>query len=133
MRMLKLKKELVLYCLSGGATTFVNYLIYFILLKTHVEYLAANTLAWAGAVVTAYLLNRRLVFHSRKHILQEFCSFVFLRFLTLLAENILLWIAVDSLGILPLPSKIMVSVITVLSNYVLCKYKIFHKEEVKHG
>ena len=133
LRMLKLKKELVLYCLSGGATTFVNYLIYFILLKTHVEYLAANTLAWAGAVVTAYLLNRRLVFHSRKHILQEFCSFVFLRFLTLLAENILLWIAVDSLGIPPLPSKIMVSVITVLSNYVLCKYKIFHKEEVNHG
>lgn len=133
LRVLKAKKELVLYCLSGGATTFVNYLIYFILLKIQVEYLAANTLAWAGAVVTAYLLNRRLVFHSRKHILQEFSSFVFLRFLTLLAENVLLWIAVDSLGVPPLPSKIMVSVITVLSNYVLCKYKIFQKEEVNHG
>ncbi|MRN26598.1 GtrA family protein, partial [Romboutsia ilealis] len=53
--MLKTKKELVLYCLSGGATTFVNYLIYYALLKIYVGYLAANTLAWGGAVITAYL------------------------------------------------------------------------------
>lgn len=131
--MLKTKKELVLYCLSGGVTTFVNYLIYYALLKISVGYLAANTLAWGGAVITAYLLNRRLVFHSQKQILQEFSSFVCLRFLTLLVENALLWLTAGALGIPPLPSKIIVSVITILSNYVLCKYKIFQKEEMNHG
>ena len=96
-------------------------------------YLAANTLAWGGAVITAYLLNRRLVFHSQKQILQEFSSFVCLRFLTLLVENALLWLTAGALGIPPLPSKIIGNVITVLSNYVLCKYKIFQKEEMNHG
>lgn len=130
---MKSKKELVCYCLSGGATTFVNYIIYYILLKLDIGYLAANTFAWCGAVLTAYVMNRRWVFHSKGSVLTEFCSFITLRFLTLLAENVLLWLAVDWLAIPPLPSKVAVSVITVVSNYVLCKYKIFQKEEANHG
>lgn len=130
---MKSKKELLCYCVSGGATTLVNYIIYFILIQAKVEYLAANTVAWIGAVLTAYVMNRRWVFHSKGHILQEFSSFVFLRFLTLIAENMLLWLTVSCLGLHPLPSKVVVSIITVLSNYVLCKYKIFQKEEPNHG
>ena len=40
---MKSKKELFCYCVSGGATTLVNYIIYFILLMLKMEYLAANT------------------------------------------------------------------------------------------
>ena len=75
----------------------------------------------------------RLVFHSRNKIWKELPSFAALRFLTLLVENVLLWLLIDHLYILPLPAKLLVSVITVVGNYVFCKYGVFKKEEICHG
>ena len=68
---MKLKKELVTYILSGGITTGVNYVLYAALLSAHIPYLAANSIAWTGAVVTAYVLNRMWVFRSGNHVLHE--------------------------------------------------------------
>ena len=130
---MKLKKELLSYLFCGGITTAVNYILYGGLLFLHLPYLASNSIAWAGAVLTAYILNRHLVFHSRNKIWKELPSFSALRFLTLLAENILLWLLIDRLYILPLPAKLLVSVITVIGNYVFCKYGVFKKEEICHG
>ena len=126
------KKEIGSYMISGGITTLVNYAIYLILLAMHLSYLQANVAAWIGAVVAAYLMNRKWVFHSKNRIWREFPAFAAMRFLTLLAETTLLWFMVDKIGILPLSAKIVVSVVTVTANYVLCKYRIFRKE-VCHG
>ena len=60
---MKMKRELITYLISGGVTTGVNYLLYAGLLALHIPYLAANSAAWAGAVLTAYALNRQWVFH----------------------------------------------------------------------
>lgn len=121
------KKEFGSYIVSGGITTLVNYLIYTILLAVHISYLPANGIAWVGAVIAAYIMNRRWVFHSQNHVWKEFTAFAAMRFLTLVVESVLLWLAVEQLGILPLLSKVAVSVVTVLTNYVLCKYGIFKK------
>ena len=99
----------------------------------HLPYLAANSIAWAGAVMTAYVLNRRWVFRSGNRILQELISFAGLRFLTLAVENILLWLLIDRLEVLPFPAKLLVSIVTVIGNYVLCKYGVFKKEEICRG
>lgn len=128
---MKNKKEFLCYCVNGGLTTLVNYAIYFLLLKTQVHFLTANTLAWAGAVLFAYFMNRRWVFHSKSRIFQEFFSFVYMRFLTLLVENLLLWLFIELWRISSLPSKILVSVVTVIANYALCKHKIFHKSPAR--
>lgn len=99
----------------------------------HIPYLAANSAAWAGAVLTAYILNRRLVFHSEKHVAGELASFATLRFVTLIVENVLLWLLISQLDTAAFPAKLAVSVITVIGNYVLCKFGIFKKEVVNHG
>lgn len=130
---MKLKKELVTYLVSGGITTGVNYLLYTGLLLLNTPYLAANSAAWIGAVLTAYYLNRRWVFHSKKRIPAELLSFASLRFLTLLLENLLLWLFISRFETAPLPAKIAVSVVTVIGNYILCKFKIFKKEVSYHG
>ena len=130
---MKSKKELFCYLFCGGVTTGVNYLLYGGSLFLHLPYIAANSIAWVGAVLTAYVLNRRLVFHSRNKVWRELPSFAALRFLTLLVEDVLLWLLIDYLYILPLPAKLVVSVITVVGNYVFCKYGVFKKEEICHG
>lgn len=122
---MKIKKELFTYLISGGITTGVNYLLYGGLLLIHIPWLGANSIAWAGAVLAAYTLNRKWVFHSSHRILPELISFTGVRFLTLLTENILLLLLIDLAGAAPFPAKLAVSVVTVLGNYVLCKYGIF--------
>ena len=119
--------------ISGGITTGVNYILYAALLALQLPLLAANSAAWAGAVLTAYALNRCLVFHSQKPVGNELASFAALRLVTLLAENALLWLLVIRLGAPAFPAKLLVSVITVVGNYVLCKFGIFRKETVSHG
>ena len=71
--------QLIKYMFTGGLTTGVNYLIYFILLGAAGDaaqqsrvYLAANSAAWLGAVLFAYVMNRKLVFHSERAIVHEF-------------------------------------------------------------
>lgn len=118
------------YVICGGITTLVNYMIYAVFLKIHMPYLFGNAIAWAGAVIAAYSMNRRWVFQSRNGIMKEFISFLAMRFLTLLAETVLLWIFVDYLGTNEVVSKVVVSVVTVAANYVLCRFKIFAADSV---
>ncbi len=128
-----IRRELFTYLISGGITTAVNYILYAALLALQLPLLAANSAAWAGAVLTAYALNRCLVFHSQKPVGGELASFAALRLVTLLAENALLWLLVIRLGAPAFPAKLLVSVVTVVGNYVLCKFGIFRKETVSHG
>lgn len=114
-------------------TTLVNYVVYFILLKIHSHWLIANSISWIFAVLFAYYTNKRYVFKSTNNIKKEFISFILLRFMTLLIENICLYLLIDLLNLQPMTSKVCVSFITILSNYILCKFKIFKEEGVCHG
>ncbi len=120
----------VRYVMTGGMTTGVNYVIYIGLQAAAVGYLAANTAAWAGAVIFAYFANRSMVFHSRGDKRQEFLRFVSLRLVTLLIENLLLFLLVDCVEADSLISKVTVSIMTVLLNYFACKYSIFKERGV---
>lgn len=122
-------KELICYGFVGACTTFVNYFIYYLCLWMDLNWLMANSLAWIVAVIFAYFANRNAVFHSQKEIKKEFIQFFILRFITLLIENILLAISINGFGISSAFSKILVSIFTVLSNYYLCKLRIFQKKE----
>lgn len=133
LRITQSKKELAAYLICGGVTTGVNYLFYSAFLIAQLPYLAANTLAWTGAVLTAYVLNRRWVFRSENNVIRELFSFASLRMLTLAVENLLLWLLISHLEMLPFPAKIVVSIITVIGNYVFCKYGVFKKEVTCRG
>ena len=126
-------REMITYLISGGVTTLVNYLIYAALLMMDLPYLWANGISWCGAVLAAYVMNRRWVFHSGNSVGREMFSFIGLRFLTLLSESALLWLMVEKLRVPAFGAKIVVSIVTVLANYLLCKFKIFGKESQNHG
>lgn len=124
--------ELLRYGITGAATTAVNYVVYLLLLYLNWNYLTANTIAWIFAVAFAYVVNRKMVFHSKNQILQEVFSFVSMRFLTLLLENFLLFCSIQQMNFPPMLSKLAVSVVTIIGNYVICKCHIFVKGVVRH-
>lgn len=125
-------QELLRYGITGVATTAVNYLVYLLLLYLKLNYLTANTIAWLFAVAFAYIVNRRMVFHSSNQVLQEAFSFVSMRFFTLLLENLLLFCLIGQMNFPPLLSKLAVSIVTIIGNYIICKCHIFTKGAMSH-
>lgn len=130
--------QLIKYIVTGGLTTGVNYLIYFILLGAAGDaaqqsrvYLAANSAAWLGAVLFAYVMNRKLVFHSERDIVHEFLEFAGLRLATLAVENLLLYLLIDVWQWQSPLAKLAVSVVTVAANYAACRLRIFRGGETK--
>lgn len=120
--------QLFRYLITGGMTTAVNYLIFLLLTVFSLNYLFANCLAWLGAVLFAFFANRHMVFHSDGDWRRELYKFVSVRFLTLLLENVLLVLMVEWAGLPELAAKIAVSAVTVILNFIACKYSVFHKE-----
>ena len=124
--------QIIRYIMTGGMTTVINYIIYILLTAVQLDYLVANSIAWLGAVIFSYYANRHMVFRSGGNKKQEFIQFFSLRLATLVVENLLLFMFVGYIGAAELPSKILVSVITVVLNYFACKYSIFKEGGVSH-
>ena len=124
--------QIIRYIMTGGMTTVINYIIYILLTAVQLDYLVANSIAWLGAVLFASSAHSHMDFRSGGNKKQEFIQFFSLRLATLVVENLLLFMFVGYIGAAELPSKILVSVITVVLNYFACKYSIFKEGGVSH-
>lgn len=118
--------ELINYVVVGGLTTLVNFVVYFFCTHVQLHYLIANVIAWVFAVVFAYIANRKYVFKSEGNNQKaEFIQFVSLRAVTLIVESLLLFVCIQMLSMNENIAKIIVSIVTVIGNYVFCKFMIF--------
>ena len=125
-------RELISYVFWGAATTVVNYVTYFLLTGVfQVYYLTSNIIAWAVSVLFAYFVNKLFVFQSKtwawRVALRELWQMTASRLLTLGLETGILWISVDMLHQNDTISKLVASVVVVVTNYVLSKFIIFKK------
>ena len=117
-------KELISYVFVGGCTTLINFVIYwFVITMMDQGWLFANVISWVGAVIFAFWANKHFVFKSANETGKEAYQFFILRLGTLLVESGFIFIQLLSAN--EMLSKVVVSVITVVSNYGLCKFKIF--------
>lgn len=121
------KSQIARYIMTGGATTAVNYIVYIAAQAAGTDYLTANAAAWLFAVIFSFFANRELVFHSTGSKIREFMQFFWLRLATLASETLLLFALIEGVGCGNLLSKVLVSVITVILNYLTCRYGIFNK------
>lgn len=133
--MAKKYKELVLYVLFGVLTTVINFIIYYACVLTFldpndsIELQIANVLSWTGAVIFAYITNRKYVFESKKkNIVQEMSKFFGSRISVLFLEMLLMFIFVSMLGFNDKVMKVFVQVIVITSNYALSKWIVFTKK-----
>ena len=148
----KLKKilnwETVLYLVFGVATTLVNYIVFFLcyeLIFGGDNSPAANTIAFAAAVVFAFIVNKVFVFDSKSWsvdaLKREVPPFLGARVGSFLIEEAGLvlcedvWhlgnVTVFAMGEMELTgvtaAKLVLSVVVVVLNYVFCKFLVFKK------
>jgi putative flippase GtrA len=120
-------KEILWYLFFGVLTTAVNWIVFqFCEEVLAINWSIANVIAWVAAVVFAYGTNRTVVFRSKSpKILREFLVFTQFRVLSLLMEMAIMFLLIELLGMEPFPSKVVTSVVVVVSNYFFSKTVIF--------
>ena len=127
--------ELITYVFFGGITTVVDFVIYYAMLWAFGEeiYMLASVVAWAGAVLVAYVTNKTLVFRDQttgaKQVLWQTVRFVLSRVFSLGVQTALIWLFVDIAGMSEWLVKLPVAVVIVLLNYVTSKIMVFTKKK----
>ena len=131
--------ELVLYIIVGASTTFLNLIIYFVLLYCFDNYFSlsipswqlAELIAFVIAVVYSFTLDKYLVFKSSFvsiiKLILEFCQFVITRILVESFAAFIMHILIDLNGANAYLVKVLVMVMIVVVNYITSKFIIFRK------
>lgn len=131
-----ISREMIAYLLCGVITTLCNYIVYFLLRRyTNVPLVLANVLAFIVAVTQAFFTNKYFVYRRMSSqltiIIQEFISFVSLRVVSMGLETLLLVILVEKLHLWEMGSKLAVSVLVVILNYLFGKFITFRRRGVQ--
>lgn len=124
--------DVLSYLFFGVLTTVVNYLIYLPCYNgLGLSAAVSNVIAWAAAVIFAYLTNKPFVFRSHDWtmgtVVPEFAKFVGCRVASGGMETLILLVTVDILGWNGNVWKLIVSVLVVIGNYFGSKLLVFRK------
>ncbi|MBQ7071111.1 MAG: GtrA family protein [Ruminococcus sp.] len=142
----KAHKEVLLYLFFGGLTTVVSVIFFAIpmnmldlgegkLLGFTIDYdvTISNVISWVCAVTFAYVTNRTWVFedkaHGAKPVAVECAAFFAGRLFTLVVETLLLNVMTTTMKMQEIIAKIIVSIVTIILNYIISKLFVFKKEK----
>jgi len=122
-------EEILNYLIAGGLTTLIGVGGFALLsIKLNMHFLPANIISWALAVLFAYFAYRWFVFHSKEtNKLKEFIRFVEARLFTLVLDTALMAILISILAFDDVISKILVSLVVLVTNYLISKFFVFKK------
>ena len=120
-------RELLSYIFFGVLTTLVNMGVYAGLFHgCRLANVPSTILAWAAAVLFAYVTNRLWVFRSRgKGWLRELLLFVGCRTLTGVLDVGIMYAAVDLLRWSAVLWKLISNIIVTAANYLASRFLIF--------
>ncbi|MCR5121441.1 MAG: GtrA family protein [Ruminococcus sp.] len=138
-------KEVLMYLFFGGLTTLVSVVTFWLAARScaglpvktvagvelHLDIIAANVISWVCAVTFAYITNRTWVFEDKAHggraVAKECAAFFAGRVFTLVVETLLLELCVTLFMMNGVLAKILVSIVTVILNYIVSKLFVFKK------
>lgn len=125
--------DILAYLFFGVLTTVVNYIVYLPCYNLWGQKaVVSNVIAWAAAVVFAYLTNKPFVFRSHdwslKTVIPELGKFVGCRLASGAAESVIILVTVDLLGWNGNIWKLITSVLVVVLNYIASKLLVFREK-----
>ena len=125
-------REVVLYVFFGGMTTVIDWCVSFGLYAINVNVHVANTLAWCIAVLFAFVTNRIFVFESKtrgaRAVTRELVVFSGGRVVTLLLQELLVFLFFDLIGWNKYAVKILAAIVVIVLNYFISKLLVFRKK-----
>lgn len=129
-------EEIIVYLIVGVLNTLVSWAAFFACAYTILDAqvvwqnVVLNTISWVVGVVFGYFMNRKYVFKSKEpNIWKEFLQFSGGRVSTYILDNVMMVLMVNLLNINEAFSKIFVSVLVMIGNYLISKWLVFKKTE----
>lgn len=125
--------DILSYLFFGVLTTVVNYLVYLPCYNAlGLSAVVSNGIAWVVAVAFAYLTNKPFVFKSHdwsaKTVIPELSKFLGCRIGSGAAETLILYLAVDLLGMNGNLWKLLTNILVIIMNYIGSKLLVFRKK-----
>lgn len=128
-------EEIVNYLIVGVLNTIVSWAAWFICAYTVLDAqvvwqnAALSVISWVVGVVFGYFMNRIFVFKSKEpNMWKEFLQFSGGRVSTWLLDLVMMVLMVNVLQINEAFSKIFVSVLVMIGNYIISKLFVFKKK-----
>lgn len=129
-------EEIIAYLIVGVLNTIVSWAAWFLLDYTVLDAqvmwqnVVLSVASWAVGVVFGYIMNRKFVFKSKEpNVMKEFLQFSGGRVSTWALDAVMMVLLVNILHINEAFSKIFVSVLVMIGNYLLSKLFVFKKKE----
>lgn len=131
------KKQSLRYIFCGGCTTAVNVILFYLLREIlGVSLILSNLISIGMAILFAFIVNKVIVFDSRKknrlHVTKEFLLFLVMRLVSMVVEICGIWFAVTVLSAPDFYSKLMMQVVVISFNFFFSKYIVFREGCVSH-
>ena len=135
MELCKKYEEIIAYLIVGVLNTLVSWAAFFICAYTILDAeivwqnVVLSIISWVVGVVFGYFMNRKYVFKSTDpNMLKEFTQFAGGRVSTWVLDAVMMVLLVNVLHINETASKIFVSVLVMIGNYLLSKLFVFKKK-----
>lgn len=126
-------RETISYTIAGVLTTLVNFVSYEGLYRLKFSNMTANWMAWVIAVTFAYIVNKWNVFRSKSETAKDetfkVLKFFGARIVTLVVEQLGMYVFVERMGIYRWIIKGALSVIVIILNYIFSKLYIFNENK----
>jgi len=120
-------REISLYTVFGVLTTLISIGTYKLFLDLNIHYVIATTLSATIAVIFAFITNKVYVFRSKGDIVSEGIRFFSGRILVFVIETLALIIAVSWMKFDEFYSKLAVTAMVIILNYLYSKFIVFKK------
>ena len=129
-------EEIIAYLIVGVLNTLVSWGAWFLLAYTIIDSqvmwqnVVLSVVSWVVGVVFGYVMNRKYVFKSKEpNIMKEFLQFSGGRVSTWVLDAVMMVLLVNILYFNEAISKIFVSVLVMIGNYLLSKLFVFKKKK----
>lgn len=128
-------KEQFLYLIFGGLTFFLAIAVFSVFYScVGLNELVANIISWLSGVTFSFCTTRKWVFRAETRNLSslfgQLVSFYMTRGMTLLLQEVLIYIFVRKFGIQTIMVKVFTEIINIVLNYLTSKFVIFRKRYI---
>ena len=123
------ENDVIRYIFWGGCTTLVNLVSFYLMRIAGLPLMAANIISIILAILFAYVVNSRLVFHDScetlKDHIQPFVKFISARLVTMVIEVGGVWRLAVVMGFHDMVAKFCTQFLVLVLNYIFSKFLIF--------
>ena len=121
--------DVISYIFWGGCTTLVNLVSFYLMRIAGLPLMAANIISIILAILFAYVVNSRFVFHDScetlKDHIQPFVKFISARLVTMVIEVGGVWLLAVVMGFHDMVAKFCTQFLVLVLNYIFSKFLIF--------